>query len=84
MNGGGEEGAAKPSSWRRDPGSKAELRRPRLLAPRWSWGGRVAAVVVVGAFEYWCTMEAWPPGGKQRPLNPLTVPPAHKEQRFFP
>lgn len=32
MNG-GEEGAAKPSSWRRDPGSKAELRRPRLLAP---------------------------------------------------
>lgn len=27
-------------------------------------------------------MEAWPPGGKQRPLNPLTVPAAHKKQRF--
>lgn len=85
MNGeGAEEGAAKPSSRRRDPGSKAELRRPRLLDPRWSWGGAGAGGAGVGAFEYRCTMEAWPPGGKQQPLNPLTVPPAHKKRRFFP
>lgn len=53
MNG-GEEGAAKPSSWRRDPGSKAELRRPRLLAPRadGAGGGGGDGDGGGGAFEY--------------------------------
>lgn len=27
-------------------------------------------------------MEAWPPGGKQQPLNPLTVLGPQKKQRF--
>lgn len=47
MNG-GEEGAAKPSSWRRDPGSKAELRRPRLLAPRADGAGGGGAFECAG------------------------------------